>query len=61
MAHKIGDTVVIANEPAAACELCGKVDQLRPYGPNGERVCFECMMQDEASARAQFIKRFAHG
>jgi hypothetical protein len=60
MTHKIGNTVVIANEPAAVCQLCGKADQLRPYGPNGEQVCFDCMMKDEASAKAQFAKLFAH-
>lgn len=40
------------------CELCGKFDELRPYGPNGERVCFECGMKDEAAAKRQFEKIF---
>ena len=31
----------------AKCELCGKFDELRPYGPNGESVCFDCGMKDE--------------
>jgi hypothetical protein len=38
----------------AKCELCGKVEELRPYGPNGESVCFACGMKDEKSAIKQF-------
>jgi len=33
------------------CEDCGKVDELRPYGPNNSNVCFDCMMKDEAGAK----------
>lgn len=33
---------VIAQEPDQACEMCGKIDECRPYGPNGEQICFEC-------------------
>lgn len=33
---------LIARQPADACELCGTQAELRPYGPNGERVCFPC-------------------
>lgn len=41
----------IAPEAARRCELCGAVAETRPYGPNGERVCFPCGMKDEAAAR----------
>lgn len=34
----------IAEEVAQACEMCGKIDECRPYGPNDEQVCFECAM-----------------
>jgi len=27
--------------------MCGQVDELRPYGPNYERICFECGMKNE--------------
>lgn len=33
---------VIAQEPPQVCEMCGKIDECRPYGPNGEQICFEC-------------------
>ena len=32
----------IAEEVATVCEMCGKIDECRPYGPNGEQICFEC-------------------
>ena len=41
---------VLAVEPPQACELCGKFEETRPYGPNGERVCFECGMKDKEAA-----------
>jgi hypothetical protein len=40
----------IAVEPDRTCELCGKVAECRPYGPNGEQVCFDCGMKDEPAA-----------
>lgn len=46
----------IAEEPEAECELCGKYDELRPYGPNGERCCFLCAMKDEEAAIRQMQK-----
>jgi hypothetical protein len=42
--------------PPAKCELCGAVDELRPYGPNGERVCFDCGIKDEAALDRGFKK-----
>lgn len=44
----------IAVEPDGKCELCGKIAELRPYGPKGERVCFDCGMKDRAVAERQF-------
>lgn len=41
------------------CELCGKVAELRPYGPNGEFICFACGMKDEAATANQFEKRIS--
>lgn len=35
---------IIAEEPPQACEMCGKIEECRPYGPNDEQICFDCMM-----------------
>lgn len=45
---------VIEKEPAKRCELCGAIEETRPYGPNGEDVCFDCGMKDEAAAKRGF-------
>ena len=38
------------------CEMCGKQDELRPYGPNNENICFDCAMKDEPTARRKFLE-----
>lgn len=50
----------IAVEPDGTCEACGKTRELRPYGPKGERVCFDCAMKDEAAAR-RAMHRYIYG
>lgn len=32
------------------CEYCGTVDELRPYGKNGAKICFDCGMKPENKA-----------
>lgn len=54
MTRKVGDIVHVEEEAPAVCEMCGKTDELRPYGPNGMRVCFDCAMKDPKEARRQF-------
>jgi len=54
MSEKKGSTFVIEAENKQQCDLCGKIAELRPYGPNGECVCFSCGMKDEASATQAF-------
>lgn len=41
--------VIIEPTDHAKCELCGAVAELRPYGPNGENICYNCGMKDEAA------------
>lgn len=35
---------VIAQEPEQMCEYCNKINECRPYGDNGEQICFDCAM-----------------
>lgn len=37
----------IAEESPQRCEMCGIIEETRPYGPNGEEICFDCGMKDE--------------
>lgn len=41
---------IIQEENPQACQLCGIIAETRPYGPNGEEVCFDCGMKDEDAA-----------
>jgi hypothetical protein len=43
---------VIAVEEPRKCELCGAFEECRPYGPNGEQICFNCGTKDEAAIHA---------
>lgn len=45
---------IIEKEPERRCELCNKEAETRPYGPNGERVCFTCGRLDEEAAIRAF-------
>jgi hypothetical protein len=45
---------IIEAENPQTCELCGTVAETRPYGPNGEEVCFECGMKDPEAAKRGF-------
>lgn len=57
MTHLAEDgTLWIVEAPPGRCELCGVVEETRPYGPDGEQVCFACGMKDEAAAKRQFDK-----
>ena len=47
---------IVMQASARKCDLCGKMAELRPYGPKGENVCFPCGMKDEAAAKRQFRK-----
>lgn len=51
-----GHGFIARDEFHEACELCGKVAELRPYGPNGEEVCFQCGMKDEEAAKRAMNK-----
>ena len=37
---------IIQEQEPECCEMCGKIDECRPYGPNDENICFDCAMKD---------------
>jgi len=47
MSKRIGEKVIICEEPKQQCDFCGKIAELRPYGPKGECICYKCGMKDE--------------
>jgi hypothetical protein len=38
---------LLSHKPPAECQLCGEKAELRPAGPNGKHICYECAMKDE--------------
>ena len=38
------------------CELCGSVEECRPYGPNGEQICYTCGQKDPETTRKMVIR-----
>ena len=40
---------IISEEPPRMCEMCGTIEECRPYGPNDEQICLECAMLDKAT------------
>jgi hypothetical protein len=58
MTVKVGNILVICEESDGLCAFCGRLEELRPYGPNNERICFDCAMKDEATAARKFRERF---
>jgi len=40
--------------PTGACDICGAQGELRPYGPQGEWICFPCAMKDEATTARRY-------
>jgi hypothetical protein len=52
--------IIISAEPDSKCELCGAIEETRPYGPNGERICFACGQKDKATTERQ-MRRILFG
>ncbi len=57
MTKRIGNIVYLEPEPDSKCELCGKIEETRPYGPKGEQICFDCGMNNEEETRKMCNKR----
>jgi hypothetical protein len=55
MTAKVDTTVFIEDENPQQCDDCGNIDELRPYGPGGSMVCFDCGMKDEEEAKRRFF------
>lgn len=44
---------IICEEPPQRCELCGVIAETRPYGENGEEICYDCGMQNREVTEAK--------
>lgn len=50
----------IAPETDRKCEECGAKTECRPYGKNGQQICFDCGMKDEKTTARQ-MRRYLLG
>jgi hypothetical protein len=48
--------VILEDESDQKCELCGEVEECRPYGPDFKQICFKCGTKDEEGT----LKRMHH-
>ena len=48
--------VQIEVEPPRACQLCGRHAECRPYGPNGEDICFDCGQKTPVATAMAFAR-----
>jgi hypothetical protein len=56
MSHRKNGMAISAVTPKAKCELCGASAELRPYGPRGENICFQCGMNDKPQTERQMSR-----
>lgn len=54
MSFRFGNYYVIQPEPPSPCELCGKIAELRPFGPNDERICASCGDADRRTTERKY-------
>ena len=57
MSERRNGVVFIYEEKPQQCDGCGEIEELRPYGPNGECICFDCAMKDEATTEKMMGKK----
>ena len=55
MTHVVDGQMIIENEPPQQCDMCGTIAELRPYGPNGSMICYECGQLDEPHTFARAL------
>ena len=60
MSRNIEGIPIIYAENPQQCDFCGKIDELRPYGPKGECICFDCGMKDEVTTK-KMVKKMLLG
>ena len=57
MTRRVGDVVILEEEEPDNCAYCGALEELRPYGKNGARICYPCATKPENKAETE--RRFA--
>jgi len=51
---------LIYTEYPQQCDLCGMIEELRPYGPNNECICYYCAAKDPVTTEKK-MKQYLFG
>ncbi len=52
---------VIRQEKPQQCDLCGQIDELRPYGPGGAKICYPCGMKTPIETFLNYARAWSDG
>lgn len=61
MTERINGVLVIKQERPQQCDLCGQIDELRPYGPGGAKICYPCGMKDPINTFMAYARVWSDG
>jgi hypothetical protein len=56
----MSEYLLISEEKPEICQFCHNFEELRPYGPNNEEICFECAMKDERTTNKKMMEYIYH-
>lgn len=57
MTKRVGNSIIIQEEPPQQCDMCGEIQELRPYGPPGKRmICAPCGDKDPEGTKRRFME-----
>jgi hypothetical protein len=57
MSMNIDGIPIIAVEEDNTCAVCGKIDETRPYGVGGARICYDCGQKNLRETEYQMVIR----
>lgn len=52
-------TLCLEEETESHCAECGKLAELRPYGKDGARICFDCGRKDPERTERNMVRMWA--
>ena len=54
MTRRNARLLIVESKNPQQCDDCGKIRDLRPYGPGGSMICFPCSEKDPEGTKRRF-------